>query len=537
MLKSLKIKNIALIKETKIDFNEGFHVLTGETGAGKTSFIHAFALTLGMKADTALIRDREKNAFVEAIFDIANNSSVKKILDDSGIIIEEDDCLVIKRTLDQNKKNGCFLNNQAISLSLLQEISSHLVENIGSSEHTSLRLTETQRSYIDLFLDNKELLLSFETAFLALKQTKEEYNKISSLLQSKDYEISFLQNELLQMEEVHPFEGEDEELEKEYNDLQSKLDSKILLEELSRHVETILSEHKSMETKIDRLKRGNAAFTSLEEHNKNALIEYKEIDYLLRDFMIHEEELEGRLLYIEERLSKVDRLLKRFGGSYDTYIERKKEIENRLGVLLTLDDQMNVLKERLQEKEALANLLADRLTQERKKAAQFFEIAVLSHLKELNMPHAKLDITFTETPLSANGKDSLTFLFSASKGSLPLPMEKVASSGELSRLLFVIKIVLADKEKVPLMIFDEIDANIGGTTASLVGEKLKLIAKTRQVFAITHFPQVARKADRHFQVEKEENEAISYCTIKPLTKEEKKREILRMLGGENLSIL
>lgn len=531
MLKRLSIRNIILISQAEVEFSQGLHILTGETGSGKSSFIQAFDLALGGKGDDLIIKPGETSGYVEATFDIKNIPEIQNLLDQTGITIAKDEDLVIRRQFTKGARSRVVINCQTVPLTTLQQFTKHLVESVGYKAHFDLKIPDKQRDFLDLYANAKDLKDQMKEKYELWQEAKTNLSLIQKDILNKDKELAFLEKRLSHITAVDPKSSEEDELDSEYNELSKASLAEEHIQSIYEITENLLTEQRRLKRPLEKLIELLPKLAPLKNHLETSTVELEEIDYNLRNSFGTLTPDPKRLEYIEERLGLIRSLLREHNGSFADLQNEKERLKNQIEHFQNLDELENTLKQTHDQTLISAQKIARELREMRKKAAKTFESEITKELKSLNIPDAKFKIVLEETPLSENGSDRVSFLFSANAGSPIEPVQQVASGGELSRLLLIIKILLANKESIPLLIFDEIDANIGGETATLVGEKLKQIASKRQVFAITHFPQVASHADLHFCVSKERLKEGANCTIKNLTNPEKNQELLRMLGG------
>lgn len=533
MIHSLDIENLILIEKSLSHFDRGFNALTGETGAGKTAFIEALHLALGKKADSSLVRKGRAKAVVEATFEIDGLKDLHNALTQLGIAFQTDEHLIIRREIPASGKSKSYVNTQLVNAHALQKISSHLVEVIGQHAHTQLFQTDSARSMIDAYSRDSSLLAHYQERFMQWQKDQKEFNQLTSELTSKAREEEILAFQIEEIQSAAFEEGEEESLTEEYKKLQMRLSAK---EKIS-HALIALDEGEGSITHklgsvIHSLKSEEGLFETLSTPLQNAMESLQEASFSLNRQLADEESDPMRLVEMEERLSQINHLLKKYGPTHAHLISFYNAAQEKLS-------RYQDIEERLEELERLIDLqlkelesLAEKLTAHRKETSDLLTRALKEELQELGMPHVRLEAKFEKSPLSPSGQDEITYLFSANPGIDLFPLQQIASGGELARFFLALKILLSDKESIPILFFDEIDANIGGTTATLVGEKLKMLAKRRQLFCITHFAQVARQADHHLTVQKFEEAGHSYAQIRALTAQEKEIELDRMVGKD-----
>ncbi len=535
MITHLSIKNLVLVESCTLSFQSNFTVLTGETGAGKTALTEAIDLALGARADSALIRKGEEKAYVEAAFDITSLPLTQHLLDEAGIPFTSNEDLIIRRELTREGKNRSFVNGHLVPLPLLQKIGSTLLELIGQHAYHTLISSEAQRSIVDRFGDLD--VRDFQTAY---HHEKEQKAKLSALLlkdSQREKEEGQLRSQLDEIESVKLKDGEEEEISQEHQRL--------------AHVQEILEKlspiTQGLSQFLPNLNRYHKACESLLHYDKllgqpAALLHEASIatTETLNELQSYSERLEknpNRFLYLEERIGAIHSLKRKYGADFAQIEQFRLQAKEKLFQLENLSDEIDALQAEILLIEKETERLAQILTQKRKQIADLLSQQLTSQLQSLNMQGAELQIHVQATPRSQWGDDHIQFWMRANVGEQSVPVKDHSSGGELSRLLFVIKTALSEKNQTPTLIFDEIDANVGGKTATVIGEKLKELGNHRQVICITHFPQVASKADHHFSVQKMESDGRTVTTIQSLEKNEREKEILRMLGGDKKAFL
>lgn len=518
MLIHLKIKNIVLVDSAKISFEKGLNIITGETGAGKSAILSAIRLVTGSRAETELVGKNGDIAVVEALL--------------SSYFLPEEiappppgEPLLIRREIHRSGKNRCFAADQQISLSLLRLIVGESIEIIDQSSSHLLSSIEEQRRILDTYSGNLDLVK--EVAFM-FNERQSLQKKIDTLLHetlTKERDLSWAQEDLQSIQETNWNQGEEEELVQKHSDL-------ILAQELGEKMRSALDLLESSPIRqaasiLDRC----PPLDSLAKTLKNALLEIDEVEQTLHSHISSQEFDPNALLKTEGRMTKIDQLKRSHGKTWEEIQEKKNALILKVNRLENLDQELEDLKRLLHKKEENVRSKAKDLSIRRQQGILLLTQSIIETLQTLNLPSAQFVIPIQEAPLSAHGTDGIRFLFSANAGHLPAPVEECASGGELSRLLFSLKVALAAKEKNDCLIFDEIDANVGGLTATVLGEKLKKIAKQKQVICVTHFVQVARFAEKHFVVTKNETNGKTITHITELGKGDKTLEYERMLGS------
>ncbi len=507
MLKTLKIQNLILVKETEIHFGEHFNVLTGETGAGKSAILAAIGLIMGDRTDIHLIGKHSNFATVEATFQ-------------NGI--------TIRRELDKSGKNKCFLNGQITPLSSLKSIISPLIERVDQSSSLSLFEIDEQRDILDTFANTKEIAKCYTESYLETQKLQKELQekKLQSATKSRD--LAILEEDLAILEDVNWKEEEETSLYQEHKRL-------VHSQELTQKIENILTilennKFKQVHLLLEGCSRIDETLSSLASDSKSIQIEMSEIERNLISYLDRLDSNPNQLSIIEERMAKIEQLKKRFGQTHAEMQASKEKIISQIENLNLIDEKIKELEDIVKTKQKETEEIAETLSALRKNAAPQLASLTLKELGVLNLQNANFEISITSQELNKHGKDEIRFLFAANLGSPLKELKTAASGGELSRLLFSIKKVLAQKAQAACLIFDEIDSNVGGQTATILGEKLKEIALHKQVICITHFTQVARFATDHFLVSKKETNNETLSSIKKIEMDEKEQEYQRMLG-------
>jgi DNA repair protein RecN (Recombination protein N) len=511
------LKNLILIDACDIDFASGLTILSGETGSGKTAITEGLALCLGARADSTCVRKGEEKALVEAAFEVDAPIPFLEDFDPSEL-------LLIRREISKEGKSRAFINGQMAPLSLLQKLGSSLIDLVNQHAHVSLE----ERDVIDLYGNLQEELKKFQETWAEEKALEEKKQKLEAI--DLAWEKERCAHQLSELEKIAYQEGEEETLFEEYKQLADTL-------ELSQKLNAIsLEDFTNAITRYKSLSPLQALTDLLHE----ATVSLQEASFLLSRTLGTLDVDTARYTYLEERLSILDRLKKKYGKGLTSV---KRELEQKHLQLENLSEEKLTLSEHLEKARESTKQAAAALTRKRKEAAEELAPRLTKCLQELNMPHAKLTIELSSQSRSSTGEDLCAFWLQANQGELAVLAKTHSSGGELCRLLLAIKTVLAEKNNTPTIIFDEVDANIGGETAARMAEKLSMLGRQRQVICITHFPQVAAKADHHLVVRKQEtpnknSEGVrTLTTIQALTPSEREKELLRMLGGLSATLI
>ena len=539
MLLNLHIKNLALIEELEVDFTEGLNIMTGETGAGKSIIIGSIELALGGKVDRSFLREGTEESLVELLFSVSDNQA--KEIEDLGISVEDGEVILSRKITGSRAVNK--INGETHPASKLREVAAHLIDIHGQHEHQSLLQKKKQLEILDKFAGDAligpkaELKVSYQE-YCRLKKELEESGSDS---EARARELSFLSFEVAEIEEAALVPGEDEELEEAYKKLTHGRKIVDAVSEVSG-----LCGYESYDSageSIGRAFRTLCGVTAYDESLNGLCDQLGTIDSLLNDFsrdladyMDSFDFSEERLSQIEERLNLINKLKMKHGKNIEKILEVKAEKEERIEKLQNFDLYLEKLQNELGKAQSQTEKLCSNISDIRKAAAAELSKKITEHLAELNFLDVRFEIQLEKLEhYSANGYDETEYLIAVNVGESLKPLAKVASGGELSRVMLALKTVLADKDEVESIIFDEIDTGISGRTAQKVSEKMALIGKSRQVICITHLPQIASMADTHFLIEKSVQGQTTMTGIRKLKSSEEVEELARMLGGVEIT--
>jgi DNA repair protein RecN (Recombination protein N) len=533
MLRDLSIQNLVLMESCTLSFDQGLTALTGETGSGKTAILQSLKLLLGQKLDTSLIRFGEKKGFIQARFEVREGPCLE-ILAKAGIPMEDSN-LILTREVFIEGKSKSFVNDRMVSLGLLQTLGSHLVQIVDQSSHQELKYPDSQRELLDLFGALQNTLSSFQTSFLELKEAKALVQQMEERKRQKEREFDFCLAQKKELESLSLQEGEEELLFQEHarfckaQEVSEKTD--LIFDHVQNDKRSILSSLAYCRQLCQSLTPIDASFEESSLLIEQATLSLQELLSLLRKTLSSFDIDPYALSELEQKLCAIDKMKKKYGPSCSAWATYKNELAEKIAGFESVEEDLERLQEKIARAEMHSALQAKELSSERKKAAALLEKKLKKELSGLNMAHAQVEILLEKQPISSSGEDLVTFCLSAGIGEAVGAIKDMASGGELARLLLAIKLCLAEKNSTPTLIFDEIDANVGGETAQLIGEKLLALSSYRQVICITHFPQVACQAITHFCIQKQ---TVSERTISLTCKlDEKGRqlELIRMLGG------
>lgn len=540
MLANLHIKNLALIDEADVDFSEKLNILTGETGAGKSILIGSINIALGGKFSQDSIRKGAEYALVELTFHIKEESTLER-LKAMDIPLEEDGLVIISRRL-KGSRAVSKVNGETVTTSFLKELARILIDIHGQHEHQSLLYKSKHLDILDRYGKERTAVLKQQIRVLHEEYVGLLFELNQNLMPKEEYlrELSFMEYEKKELEEAQLREGEEEDLEQEFRRLSN---GEAIMEGMAAVYRLTGEGDESAADSLGRAVRQIGRLAELEDGIGDFASQLTELEELLNDFnrdiAAYMEDFtfdEGLLHMTEERLNLVHGLMAKYGGSYEQVQDYYKKLLHKLERYTNYEKYKAELEKKRAETESQLLELCGQLSELRKKNAAILKKAIRKALEELNFLQVEFDIKFSqlEQP-GANGFDEVEFTISTNPGEDLKPLAKVASGGELSRIMLAIKSVLADKDSVDTLIFDEIDTGISGRTAQKVSEKLSAISKSHQVILITHLPQIASMADEHYLIEKSSESLVTQTRIHCLTEEESVMELARMLGGAKIT--
>ena len=553
MLNRLRIKNFVLIEDLEIDFKNGLNVLTGETGAGKSILIDAISAVLGDKMTTDVIRTGFERATIEGDFDIGGIPNIKSILDDAGIDCD-DDTLVLRRELYSSGKGRSFANSLQIPVSKLLEIGESLIDIHGQNEHQNISKVAKHREILDRFAGLESLVGEVGECYNDLFQIKEKIKSTEMNEAEKKRRVEYLSFAIDEIEKARLVLNEDEALKEEETILSNseKIFSQInAANENLRGDGGVIARLKKIEQSLSSVAEIDANIAANLDSVRSALYSLEDSSVFFRDYQEKLNFSESRINEVEERLSMVQMMKKKYGNTIDDVLQFAETSRNELNSINSSDEMREKLTDEYRKKVQLTKVKALELSEKRTAAAQRLESLVMKELSDLNMqgtefkisikqeinPSGEIEMNNNVYMLYPHGLDKIEFLLSANSGESLQQLKKAASGGEMSRIMLALKTVLLSNDIVETLIFDEVDAGISGKTAEIVGQKLKVLAKERQVLVITHLPQIAAMSDNHFSVSKEKSGDRTFTHIKNLSRDEKITEVARMLAGKEVTEL
>lgn len=554
MLKTLYIKNYAIIEELNVEFERGLNIITGETGAGKSIIIDALSLVLGERADTEAVRKGAEKAIVEGLFDVSGNQKLKTLLKQNEI--EFSDELILRREVSIKGQSRSFINDTPATTTLLKEVGDLLVDLHGQHEHQSLLRTETHIDLLDDYGRLEGLVNEFSQAYNKTHQILNELKELKAKEQQLMERRSLYEFQIKEIDAVNPHAGEEDELENELRILEN---AERLFSSTERLYQMLYEGDNAVHDQIilarNELENLASIDTSFEEPKKEANSAAAIIDELAKFIQQYNSKIEfnpERLEGIRNRLGNIALLKKKYGGSLDAVIQLREKIGREVELASNFQAEITSLQKRLDAERKVTSDIAQRLSVKRHEVAKKANKSVVQALVELGIPNAVFETNIStvkstdkENAIVKSGKDFLEatpkgmdfveFYISTNIGEDPKPLVKVASGGEISRIMLALKMILAKSDRLPLLIFDEIDVGVSGRIAQAVGQSLKKLSQFHQVIAITHLPQIAGLADVHFVVEKVEDKQRATTQMRKLEIEERVEEVAKLMSGEEVT--
>ena len=536
MLSLLHIENIAVIEQADISFDQGFNILTGETGAGKSIVIDAISAILGERAYRDMIRTGTTKASVRAVF-----TDVPQLEWFAENGVDYDPETIIQREVHLDGKNVCRVNGCLVTVSILRKLGIQLINIHGQHDSASLFDEANHLNFLDAFADNEALRLAYGEKFQAVSALRREIDSLTMDEGEKLRRMETLKYQIAEIEKAELEAGEDEVLEERRKLLQN---AEKLSDGMNAAVDclyggddtdgaaSLLAE---AERELARLSRFTDAYAQLHDKVVDLMYQVQDAAEELRDARDSLSYSAGELDQIESRLDIIHKLRRKYGASCEDILGYLESAKRELDEIEFADDHLERLNKKLLKAEKEAWDAAFALRDNRIDASKRLSDRILTELAQLDMPRVQFSCEFTELELSANGADAVAFYMSANAGEALKPLSKVASGGELARIMLAMKNVLAEKDQVNTLIFDEVDTGVSGRAAQRVAEKLKSVAQHKQVLCVTHLPQLAALADTHLLIAKSERDGRTYTTVTPLDLEGRKRELARIIGGANIT--
>ncbi|HEY9508997.1 MAG TPA: DNA repair protein RecN [Verrucomicrobiae bacterium] len=545
MLTVLRIKNLALVADLTLELQPGYNVITGETGAGKSIIIGALNLVLGERADRTLIRSGSENCSVEAVFDVTKlKSPLKSFLEENGLEPCEENQLVLKRTFTSAGANRQFVNGSPATLNALASIGEWLVDMHGPHDHQSLLHAIKQLLILDAFGGLQKEREAFGE--LVSRRAVVESEKAALIVDEKTYAqqldlLRFQVNEI-SAARLQPAEdgGIDEEYQRASNAAKLLQLSQAALDLLAENESSLLTQAGVVGRTLQELQRIDSGASELVTQHEQAVSALRDLQSELSHYVDKVDIDPERLQQLEERVTLLHSLKRKYGGSVADVIAFGKDAKRKLQSLEQRDEELNRINLALEKLDLEIQRVGKELSAKRRKVIPQLSKAVSKQLADLGFKQSRFDVSLNAIAASENnasrfslhGLDQIEFQFAPNPGEPAKPLRAIASSGELARVMLALKTVLAAEDEIPVLVFDEVDANVGGETANVVGEKMRQIAAKRQVLSITHLPQVAATASAHYVVTKQVKDGRTISEIRLLDKKERVTELTRMLGGQ-----
>ncbi len=552
MLKELSIRNFAIIDDLTIRFAEGMTILSGETGAGKSIILGAVNLLLGSRASADMVRTGAETAELEALFHVATADTLAANLAAHGIDMDQD--LVIRRIISRTDSNRVYINGRLATIGLLHTVTENLASISGQHAHQGLLKDEQQLLILDQFADLLALRQQVHDTHHRIVPLIEKLQQLHRTRKRQAEHMELLEFQQQEIQRARPDPGEDVELEQEQLRLknaqmlyQTVFDS---IEELYGASGSIIERLLEVKKNLEKAGRVDAQLESTAANLAAAAYQIEDLVEQLRSHLSLIQMDDGRLEIVEERLDTLNRLKRKYGGSLDAVLSRLTQIGQELSQVAGIDEEIQQVESTLNEHHNRLVVLARQLSQQRKKAAARLAKRVAAELESLKMANTEFEAALRRVAadektsahlqtdghvIQQTGMDQVTFMIAPNPGEELKPLAGIASGGELSRVVLALKAILARGSAVETIVFDEVDAGIGGGTAEVVGRKLSVLAKHHQVICITHLPQIAKFADQHFSIAKQVVDGRTITTIRPLNEKDRHREIARMLGGERIT--
>lgn len=541
MLSELYIENLAVIEKATIDFSDKLNVFTGETGAGKSILINGINAILGQRVTKDIVRTGTDKAVISALFtDIGDN--VLQVLDELGISAE-DGQLFLTREIRSDGGSVARVNSRAVNVSVLKAIGETLVTIHGQHDNQKLMAPERHIEILDSYAESEALIEDYRSSFRELQSIAKKINKIKTEQSKKEFRMAELADIVEEINALNIHEGEDKEIEAELNISKNA----VAISEALYVAKQLLSGDDDTDGAVEMTQRASKSvegytdimteISPIYDRLSSAAIEMEDISEEIGSLLDSLDIDPKRYDYLNQRSDELRRIMKKYGPELDDVLTTLENSQNELDELSGAEqslDELNKEKERLL---AEVSKKAKALSDHRKKAGERFVSQVTEELEFLNMPKVKLVVQQKMGKLTINGMDSIEFLISANLGEEPKPIAKIASGGELSRIMLALKNVIAEKDSIDTLIFDEIDTGVSGRAAQKIGIKLKQISRLRQVLCVTHLAQMAVMADNHLLIEKNIQGDRTVTTVRTLDHEQRKYEIARIMGGENITEL
>lgn len=537
MLSNLKIENVAVIEKAEIDFEKGLNIMTGETGAGKSIVIDAINAVLGERTSKDIVRTGTPSAKVSAYFENISGAA-RRVINELEIEEEPDGSLLVNRTITADGRSSCRINGQTVTVSMLRKLGRELITICGQHDSQHLLQKETHIEYIDFLADIGDTLTEYKDVYSAVVRKKKELRAFEKSLKDKDERREYLSYHINEIEQAKIVPGEKAKLTEDKKKLQNKekLAKALYGASLSINGDENASGCSqnlyALSSFLEQLGEYNSEFSEFSKSIEKLSYIIDECSSLVNGEISALEDDNIDINFVEERLDLIYRLSKKYGDSEEEILSTLEKYKTELEGLESSDERKQELEDEIYELSERLFDLAEEISDRRKNSALAFEKDVMAELSYLDMPSAVFKVSFTDTPATAKGIDEVEFLISANSGQEPKPLSKIASGGELSRIMLAIKCVLSDLETADTMIFDEIDTGVSGRAAHKIAYKLRSVSSKRQTICVTHLAQIAAASDNHLFIEKHSDDEKTFTKIRKLIDDERIYEIARIIGGD-----
>lgn len=539
MLQTLKIKNLAIVENVQVDFGRGLNVVTGETGAGKSIIIGALGLVLGGRSDKTMIRTNEEKCGVEAIFQFSDSSEIDSVLESLGLDPCDHGSLIVRRIITSSGTGKNFINDSPATVQALKIIGDHLVDMHGPHDHQSLLNRDSQMDILDSFGHLWKLREDYEVHYTELCSLEKRRRDLDCDDQDVAQQIDMLSFQIKEIEEAKLENISETELEQEHSitaNAQQILElSEALNESLTENDQSVLNTITFARNKLAQLAEVLPAAEAWLEDIESASIQIQELSSSIAMAASSIEYNKEYLQQLEDRLSLIHKLKRKYGQSIDDILAFLQTANTKLRDLESREERISEIDDLITENNEKLKSAGIKLGKARMKTAASLAEAITSELRDLGFPHGSFEIGLQQCEPGPSGMDSIEFEFAPNVGETTRALRDIASSGEISRVMLAIKSILADHDKVPVLIFDEIDANVGGEMGNAIGSKLSAVSSNHQVLCITHLPQVAVHGTMHYVVAKTVEDGRTRTSIKAVDGHERTEEVARMLGGRDLT--
>ena len=539
MLLALRVKNLAIVENVRVDFSRGLNVVTGETGAGKSIVVGALGLVLGDRADKSMIRAGEDRCGVEATFQLADPAGIDEILEELGMDPCEDGCLIVRRIIAASGPGKILVNDCPSTLQVLKRIGDLLIDMHGPHDHQSLLSEDFQVDLLDSFGHLWDTRAKYEAVYSEVLDLERSRRELECDDQEVAQQVDMLSFQVQEIESADLTDGDEESLETEHATTANA--QRIL--QLSEGIREALTEGEG--AAFDALAAAQGAISELAaimsdaeawaEEARSIAVQIQELSDTLNRSVQGVEDDPGRLQWLEDRMALIHKLKRKYGATVPEILQFHENARDRLTELESRTERIKAIDASLLETRKKLASAGKKLTKERGVAAAALGEAITAQLRDLGFPHGAFDVGMESAEPRPTGMDGVEFGFAPNVGEPMRPLRAIASSGEISRVMLASKAVLADHDRIPVLIFDEIDANVGGEMGNAIGSKLAAVARNHQVLCITHLPQVAVHGKTHFVVAKRVQDGRTYASIEVVEDAERAEEVARMLGGKDLT--